>query len=93
MQTLLAVAILFASMNSILLVCLIYLYARIVMKTRAGYAGGLMIFSTLLLAHNLLTVSSYFFMMGFFGWQVYPWLDAIAILEFGGLIALFKVTL
>ena len=77
MQTLLAVAIAFASLNSVLLVCLIYLYARIVMKTRAGYAAGLIIFSSLLLAHNLLTVSSYFFMMGFFGWQVYPWHEAI----------------
>ncbi|MDA4118204.1 MAG: hypothetical protein OK455_07660 [Thaumarchaeota archaeon] len=93
MQPLILVAIIFATMNSALLVGLLYLYARIQIKTHAKYTIGLMIFAALLLVHNLITASSYFFMGGFFGWQVYPLLDAITISEFAALIVLFKVTL
>jgi hypothetical protein len=92
-ETLLLVAITFSSLNVLLLLGLLYLYGRMWLKARAGYTLGLMIFAALLLAHNLITASSYFFMMGFFGWQVYPLLDAITILEFAAIIVLFKVTL
>jgi hypothetical protein len=92
MELLILVATLFASFNVILLVGLIYLYARIAAKTRAGYSVGLLIFAVLLLLHNVVTVVGYSLMSGFFGDQVYPFLVGITVCEFGGLVALLKVT-
>ena len=45
MELLILVATLFSTFNVILLIGLIYLYARIVMKTHAGYSAGLLIFA------------------------------------------------
>jgi hypothetical protein len=87
------VATLFASGNVILLLSLIYLYGRIVLKTRAAYSAGLLVFAVLLLLHNVVTVVGYVFMANFFDDQVYPFLMAITICEFGALVALLKVTL
>jgi hypothetical protein len=92
MELLILVATLFASFNVILLVGLIYLYARIVAKTRAGYSIGLLTFAVLLLAHNIVTVWGYAVMGGFFGDQLYPFLVGITVCETGGLVALLKVT-
>jgi hypothetical protein len=87
------VATLFASGNVILLLSLIYLYGRIVLKTRAAYSAGLLVFAVLLLLHNVVTVVGYVFMANFFDDQVYPFLMGITICEFGALVALLKVTL
>ncbi len=92
MDLLILVATLFASFDIILLVGLIYLYGRIVAKTRSGYSVGLLIFAVLLLLHNVATVYGYTFMGGSFGDQVYPLLVGITVCEFGGLVALLKVT-
>jgi hypothetical protein len=93
MNTLVAVATGFSGLNVIFLVGLLYLYARMASKTRAGYTFGLMIFSGLLLAQNSLMVYVCAFLTGLYSWQLYPFLDALAILEFVGIVALLKVTL
>ncbi|MHB8701851.1 MAG: hypothetical protein ACYC7D_12670 [Nitrososphaerales archaeon] len=82
-----------ASINSILLLVLLFLYGKIVLKTRASYAVGLMIFAVLLLAHNLLSIFAYVDMEPFFGAAALPYLSGIAALELGGIIMLLKVTL
>ena len=92
MELLILLATLFASFNIILLVALIYLYSRIVMKTRANYTIGLLIFAVMLLFHNLATLYGYAFLGGFYSEQLYPSLVAITVCEFGGLVALLKVT-
>ncbi len=93
MELLILVATLFAAFNVILLVGLIYLYGRIAAKTRAGYSVGLLIFAVLLLAHNVVTVFGYAFMGRFYGDPLYPILVGITVCEFGGLVALLKVTM
>jgi len=92
MELLILVATLFATFNVILLLGLIYLYGRIVMKTRAGYSAGLLIFAVLLLFHNVVTVFGYAVMGGLFSDQLYPVLVMITVCEFGALLALLKVT-
>ena len=92
MEPLIIVATVFAFLNVVLLLGLIYLYARIVVKTRAGYPVGLLIFAVLLLMQNLMTVYGYTMMTDFFGDKVYPVLIGITVTEFGGLLALLKVT-
>jgi hypothetical protein len=93
MDPLIAIASIFAAFNVALLIGLIYLYSRIFMKTHAGYSAGLLIFAVLLLFHNMVTVFGYVVMGGFFSDQIYPVLVGITVLEFGGLLALIKVTL
>ncbi|MDA4112010.1 MAG: hypothetical protein OK439_05685 [Thaumarchaeota archaeon] len=93
MQPLVEAAIVFSFLNAALLLGLLYLYLRILAKTHARYTLGLIIFATLLLVQNLITMASYLFMIGFYSWQLYPVLDMIGVFEFAGLIALFRVTL
>jgi len=93
MDTLVAVATGFATLNVVILVGLLYLYGRMASKTHAGYTFGLMIFSGLLLAQNSMMAYVCAFLTNLYNWQLYPFFDALVILEFVGLIALLKVTL
>ena len=86
-------AIVFSSLNVIVLVGLLYLYARITWRSKAVYPVGLLIFASLLLLQNLVTAFSFIEMTSFFGEALLPFLLAISVLEFGGLLALTKVTL
>jgi hypothetical protein len=92
MDLLILVATLFSTFNVILLVGLIYLYARIAMKTRAGYSAGLLVFAVLLLLHNVVTLFGYAEMGGLYSNQLHPVLVAITVCEFGALLALLRVT-
>jgi hypothetical protein len=87
------VAVAFSSLNVIVLAGLLYVYARITRRSRALYPAGLLFFASFLLLQNLLTVYSYMAMTPFYGESLLPYLLAISVLEFGGLIALTRITL
>ena len=87
------VAIGLASINSVILAGLIYLYAKISVRTRASYSIGLVIFSILLLFHNLLTAYAYGTMSPLFGSEALPYLSAVGAAELGGLLVLLKITI
>ncbi len=93
MDTIATVAAGTAALNVVLLVSLLYLYARMAARTRAGYTYGLMIFSGLLLAQNSVMVYLCALLTNLYDWQLSPYFAAIAVLEFAGLLALFKVTI
>lgn len=80
-------------LNVILLVGLLYLYARIAIKTRAGYTFGLTLFSGLLLAQNSGMAYVCGFLTEYYDWQLSPFFAVVSILEFAGLLILFRVTL
>jgi len=82
-----------AALNVVLLVSLLYLYVRMAARTHAGYTYGLMIFSGLLLAQNSVMVYLCALLTNLYDWQLSPYFAAIAVLEFAGLLALFKVTI
>ena len=86
------VAVVFAFLNSVILLFLIVLYGRIATKTRASYSIGLMIFAFFLLAQNLATIYSYVAMAPFFEPQALPFLSSISALEFVGLLVLARIT-
>jgi len=79
--------------NIALLVGLIYLYARMVGRTHAGYTYGLMIFSGLLVAQNSGMAYVCGFLNDYYNWQLSPYFAAVAVLEFASLIVLVRVTL
>ena len=93
LDTYASVATVTSALNVILLVGLLYLYARMALKTRAGYTLGLMFFSGLLVAQNSGMVYVCGFLTDYYNWQLAPYLAVVAVLEFVGLLALFKVTL
>jgi hypothetical protein len=92
MEPLILIATLFGSFNIVLLGALIYLYLRIFARTHASYSIGLLIFAVFLLLHNAVIVGGYVLMTPFFGDQVYPVLVGFTVLEFGGIIALLRIT-
>src|SRR5208283_4227545 len=93
LDPLMIVAILFSGFNAVLLVALLYFYARIAIRSRAAHSIGMMFFALLLLANSILTASSYAAMAPLFGTEALPYLSAIAVLEFFGLAVLLKITL
>ncbi len=86
-------AILFAALNTVLLVGLLYFYGRIFRRSRAVYTAGLILFALALLLQNAMTVFAYFTMTSFFAEGVLPYLFAIAILEFVSVLAVFRITI
>jgi hypothetical protein len=86
-------ATLVATINVILLLGLIYLYSLILIKTRAAYTAGLLIFAMLLLLQNVVTVYGYAEMSAYIGPGFDPLLFGVAVCECGGLLALLRVTI
>jgi hypothetical protein len=82
-----------SAVNVLLLIGLVYLYARMIAKTHAGYTFGLILFSGLLIAQNSGMVYVCGFLTDYYNWQLSPYFAAVAVLEFAGLLVLFKVTL
>jgi hypothetical protein len=87
------ITVAFSSVNSVLLLVLLFLYGKIVFKTRAIYPVGLFLFALFLLAQNLLAVFSYAAMQDYFAQGVLPYLLGISGLELVSLGVLLKVTL
>jgi len=78
--------------NIILLGGLLYFYARMASKTHSGYTYGLMTFSGLLVAQNSGMAYVCGFLTDYYNWQLSPYFAAVALLEFGGLLVLLRVT-
>ena len=93
MDTYATVATGLSFVNIALLVGLIYLYARMVSRTHAGYTYGLLIFSGLLVAQNSGMAYVCGFLNNYYDWQLSPYFAAVAVIEFAGLMVLLRVTL
>lgn len=93
MALMMDLAIVFSSLNVVVLIALVYIYARIGWRSKALYPVGLVVFASLLLLQNAVTAYSYTEMTPFFGEALLPYLFAVSILEFGGLLALVRVSI
>jgi hypothetical protein len=92
METLMYTAIGIASVNSVMLLGLVYLYVRIFLRSRASYSMGLIFFAAMLLLQNLLTAFAYGTMSPLFGADALPYLSVIGATELAGLVMLFRMT-
>ena len=86
-------AAIFAGLNSLLLLALIYIYGRIAWRSRATFSVGLLMFGSLLLIHDAMTVFMYFTMSGYFADAILPYIFAATAVEFAGLSVLLRITL
>ena len=87
------VATVLAGLNIAVLAALLYVYGRIALKSRSATSFGLIVFASLLLAHNMLTVYAYVAMAPLFGTEALPYLSGIAVLELGAVLVLLRMTL
>jgi hypothetical protein len=92
LEPMLDLAVIFAGLNTVVLVVLLVIYGRIAVKSRAVYSVGLVMFALFLLAQNLMTVLAYVMMSPLFGQGSLPALSGISALEFVGLLVLAKIT-
>ncbi len=84
-----------AGLNAVLLLGLIIVYARIYRDTHAQFSLGLMVFSLILFAQNILSVYSFVTMSPYVGElePFLPYLLGINVAEVLGVIVLFRTTL
>ncbi|HUI24339.1 MAG TPA: hypothetical protein VLY82_08140 [Nitrososphaerales archaeon] len=92
MELLMDIAIGIAGINSAILLGLVYLYAKIAVKSRAAYSFGLCFFAAMLLIQNLLTAFAYGTMSPLFGSDALPYLSIIGGTELAGLLGLLRMT-
>lgn len=87
------VAVLFAGVNSVLLVVMSFVYGRTALRTRAAYPVGLLIFCLLLLMQSLGTAVGYLMNAAFLGDEAYPFMSIVGGFELASLLALLRITI
>jgi membrane-bound metal-dependent hydrolase YbcI (DUF457 family) len=92
MALLMDVSSIVGSVNMVILVILLAVYANIYRKTGATFTVGLMVFAGMLMLHNLIAIYGYFAMAPLYSENLLPYFVGIHIAELAGLIALLKVT-
>jgi hypothetical protein len=92
METMMLVAIGLAAVNSVILAGLMYVFARVAVRTKASFSVGLVVFGGLLLLQNLLTVYAYVTMAPLFGPDALPVLSVTGGAELAGLAVLLKLS-
>ncbi|MDQ3836821.1 MAG: hypothetical protein M3270_07805 [Thermoproteota archaeon] len=78
--------------NTVILVVLLAVYANIYRKTAATFTIGLMVFSGMLMLHNIISIYGYFAMAPLYSNDLLPYFVGVHVAELAGLMALFKVT-
>jgi hypothetical protein len=92
MALLMDVSSIVSTVNMVILVILLAVYANIYRKTGATFTVGLMVFAGMLMLHNLIAIYGYFAMAPLYSENLLPYFVGIHIAELAGLIALLKVT-
>jgi hypothetical protein len=92
MALLMDVSSIVSTVNMVILVILLAVYANIYRKTGATFTVGLMVFAGMLMLHNLIAIYGYFAMAPLYSENLLPYFVGIHIAELVGLIALLKVT-
>lgn len=86
-------AILLAVINSIILLFLVYVYAKMAWRSRAVYSYGLLIFALLLLLQSATTAIGYATTAAYFGEEALPLMSVLQGFELAGLVVLVRITL
>ena len=79
--------------NIAILITLLVVYIKIFKSSRAIFTVGLILFSSLLMLHNIIAVYGYFMMEPLYAQALVPYFLAIHIAELAGLSILLRITL
>jgi hypothetical protein len=92
-QTVAQVAALFSTLNVLLLVGLIWVYASNLRKVRAEFTVGLLVFATLFLVQNLISLYSFLAMFMYYASDVGALVLAITVVQSAALGVMFTAGL
>jgi hypothetical protein len=82
-----------ASANIAVLIALLVLYVKVYKSSKASFTIGLIVFTSLLMLHNIIAVYGYFMMEPLYAPTLVPYFLAIHVAELGGLLVLLRITL
>lgn len=82
-----------ASANIAVLIALLVLYVKVYKSSKASFTIGLIVFTSLLMLHNIIAVYGYFMMEPLYAPTLIPYFLAIHVAELGGLLVLLRITL
>ncbi len=93
MEPIMTISTIVSGLNMIVLGVLIGVFAKIYQKTKAQLSLGMIFFAGLLFLHNIIGVYAYFSMMDLYATALLPYLLAVHIAEFAGILIFLKITL
>ncbi|HEY6535061.1 MAG TPA: hypothetical protein VIY08_04560 [Candidatus Nitrosocosmicus sp.] len=93
MEPLIQITALISLINVIILVGLLIIYIRIYKSSKAVFTLGLMVFSIMMMLHNIIAIVAYFTMTPSYAENLHTYFFGIHVTELVGLIILLKITL
>ena len=93
MEPIMTISTIISGLNMIVLGVLIGVFAKMYQKTKAQLPLGMIFFAGLLFLHNIIGVYAYFSMMELYAAALLPYLLAVHIAEFAGILIFLKITL
>ena len=93
MEPVLSVILVIVSIANIaVLGILVFTFSQMYVKTRAQLPLGMIIFSTMLVLHNVIGAYEYFAMHTLFSSEIFPYLLGVHITELAGILIFLKIT-
>ena len=93
MDPIMTISTIVSGLNMIVLGVVISVFVKMYQKTKAQLPLGMIFFSALLFLHNIIGVYAYFSMMELYATALLPYLLAVHIAEFAGILIFLKITL
>jgi hypothetical protein len=93
MEPIMTASTIVSGASMIALGCLIGVFAKMYSKTKAQLPLGMIFFAGLLFLHNVIGVYAYFSMMDLYAAALLPYLLAVHVAEFAGILILLRITL
>ncbi len=93
MEVLMIASTIVSGANMVALGVLVGVFAKMYYKTKARLSLGMIFFAGLLFLHNVIGVYAYFTMMELYGSALLPYLLAVHVAEFAGILIFLRITL
>ena len=93
MEPIMTASTIVSGVNMIVLGVLVGVFIKIYSRTKAQLPLGMIFFAGLLFLHNVIGVYAYFSMMELYAAALLPYLLAVHVAEFAGILIFLKITL
>lgn len=93
MELIMTISTIVSGLNMIVLSVVIGVFVKMYQKTKAQLPLGMIFFASLLFLHNIIGVYAYFSMMDLYAIALLPYLLAVHIAEFAGILIFLRITL
>ncbi|MBI5377838.1 MAG: hypothetical protein HZA82_04375 [Thaumarchaeota archaeon] len=93
MESIMTISTIVSGLNMIVLGVVMGVFVKMYQKTKAQLPLGMIFFAGLLFLHNIIGVYAYFSMMELYAAALLPYLLAVHIAEFAGILIFLKITL